>query len=168
MLSSLNIKFEETDKDELILPKEHNDLFIIFSLLSFVTAIYAIKRGYYDLSLIPIGVGINSINYWRCPKKNGLRRNLDVTWIYIGALWQILRAVESSKSVEFYTTMFISIIIFIFGRHFYMKKEYELSTFFHILVHIGGNIANYILYSGTMPKFQDSWLIQILNRLKIT
>ena len=135
---------------EIILPWEYSRWFFYFGFISLGSAIYAFTREYYDLGFGPLGVGINTINYWRKPDYS-CRRYIDICWVCITLVYQCLRAIESSKRILFYSVLFPSLFSFIPGVYFFKREKLGISTFFHSIVHIGGNISNCILYSSDLP-----------------
>ena len=41
-------------------------------------------NGHYTLFPVPLGVFLNSINYWRYPKPKSIRRYIDIIWAMLG------------------------------------------------------------------------------------
>jgi hypothetical protein len=121
------------------------------SFLLFFSSLYAIYRGHYDLALVPGGTFCTSINYWRKPDYTW-RRNLDRVYLRISFTYQLLRSYNAQYVILYNLIIFISILFFYIGLHFYKNKKYWwYSTYSHCMLHIGVNIANVILYSGTIP-----------------
>jgi len=56
-----------------------------------ISCIYAIYKNHYDLALVPGGVFLTSINYWRCPDYSW-RRYLDMIYVKLALIYQIYRA----------------------------------------------------------------------------
>jgi hypothetical protein len=118
----------------------------------------------------PLAVFIASINYWRNPV-NGFRRYFDIFVAGICAIMQTYYAWSSPNFAKY-------IVILIIGAGFYPLSESArladapsrellvplsnwiqrkqlpqnlsliLSTFFHSMIHIVCNIANYVLYTA--------------------
>jgi hypothetical protein len=47
--------------------------------LFLLSSINASHKGYYDLAIGPFGIFLTSLNYWRKPVHNSLRRYIDMT-----------------------------------------------------------------------------------------
>ena len=118
------------------------------SFLSLFSSIYAINNGHYDLALVPGGVFLTSINYWRKPVPNSLRRYIDITYITLGVSYQSIRAFNAEYYLEHYITLAIAISFYQVGVFFYNKKQYWNATYSHCMIHVIANISNIILYSG--------------------
>jgi hypothetical protein len=104
------------------------------------------------LGFFPLAVFIASINYWRNPV-NGFRRYFDIFVAGICAIMQTYYAWSSPNFAKY-------IVILIIGAGFYPLSESArladapsreraliLSTFFHSMIHIVCNVANYVLYT---------------------
>jgi len=121
------------------------------SFLLFLSSLYAIYRGHYDLALVPGGTFCTSINYWRKPDYSW-RRKIDMIYLYIAYFYQFLKAYNAQYSKLYYISSGISILFFPLGVHLYKKKKYWwYSTYSHCMLHVGINLSSLILYSGTIP-----------------
>jgi len=138
----------------LVLPREHSFFIIKLSYLSFFSAIYGYMNGHYTLLPVPLGVFLNSINYWRYPKPKSIRRYIDIIWATLGLIYQLWRSIGSQYHHKYILVMFITICFFPVG-HMLNRKSSWLGTLSHCVIHIGGNIGNIILYSGTVPKIMN-------------
>jgi hypothetical protein len=104
------------------------------------------------LGFFPLAVFIASINYWRNPV-NGFRRYFDIFVAGICAIMQTYYAWSSPNFAKYIITLVI-------GAGFYplsnwiqheqlpQDRTLILSTFFHSMIHIVCNIANYVLYTA--------------------
>jgi hypothetical protein len=138
--------------DGMILPIDQSRYLWKTSWLSLLSGSYGIYMKHYDLAVIPLGVFITSLNYWRKPIY-GWRRNIDITYVTIGLLYQLntsFYADNKTKTLYFLLSLLsatlypISIITF--------KKSMWISTIIHSGIHIIGNISNIILYNGNIKK----------------
>ncbi len=69
--------------DGLILPRQQANVFLVLASLSFFSGVYACIRGYYDLSLVPFGVGTTSVLYWIFPLSWYYHKPNSSSWISI-------------------------------------------------------------------------------------
>jgi hypothetical protein len=145
------------DLQELIIPQAHADLLWYVSWFSFASAVYAWNQGYYDLAIVPGGVWVTSINYWRKPDYSW-RRYVDIGYVHTALLYQMLRAQESEHRRMYYTVLAMGCLFFPFGVYFHQNMHLRRSTLCHLLVHLLGNVSNVILYSGYVIPLSQSWM----------
>jgi hypothetical protein len=134
-------------KESVLYPDQCAFLWKI-SWLSLISSIYAIVNGHYDMAIVPGGVFITSINYWRDPVYSSWRRKVDINYIAIALTYQSVRAYTAEYARIYYWTMLLGIAFYPLSYHYYYKQLYWKSTYCHSMVHIIANIANIILYSG--------------------
>jgi len=136
---------------ELLIPKAYANYLYCTSHASLITGFYGLYQGTM-LGFFPLAVFIASINYWRNPV-NGFRRYFDIFVAGICAIMQTYYAWSSPNFAKY-------IVILIIGAGFYPLSESArladapsreraliLSTFFHSMIHIVCNVANYVLYT---------------------
>ena len=117
------------------------------SFLSMLSCSYAIRRGHYDLALVPGGVFLTSLNYWRLPTY-GWRRNLDMAYVCGALIYQNIRAYKMTTAVPYYHLMCFGSLLYPVSIYLYKKEFYWWSTYAHCMLHIIANIGNMVLYSG--------------------
>lgn len=132
---------------ECILYPEQYKIIYNVSFLSLGTSIYAVYNGYYDLSVVPGGVFLTSINYWIYPDYSW-RRYLDMAYVKLAFIYQVYKAYGSQYMVYYYLLMFVAVSMYPLGIYYYKKKLFWHSTYVHCVLHIISNIANIVLYSG--------------------
>lgn len=132
----------------MIIPKPHANFIYYLSHTSLISSIYAIINGHYDLAFVPGLVYLTSINYWKNPVK-GFRRNLDITCVFSTLCYQLYRSTSSENLVLYLFVKLIGIICYPIS-HYFSDKDFDLSILFHGFIHLFGNIANIILYSGSV------------------
>jgi hypothetical protein len=115
-----------------------------FCLLS---AVYAFYRKHYYLSIGPASIFLTSIHYWKNPDYS-YRRYLDMVVVKTVLACHIYLARNAQFWKEYYIMLFLACLSYPIGIYYYKKNDHCKSTFFHILVHVIGNIGNIILYSG--------------------
>lgn len=137
----------------LVLPPDHATFLWRLGWISLIAGIYGLWRGHYTLAPVPLGVFINSLNYWRDPSPTSIRRYFDILWAISGLIYQLWRSVNSQYAVAYWIVMFITVCFFPLGHAVHSTSAW-LGTFCHAMVHVGGNIGNVILYSGTVEKIK--------------
>ena len=129
-----------------MLPEQSRFLWNI-SWFSLVSALFASFMGKYDLAIVPGSVFITSLNYWRDPDYSW-RRWLDMGVVITTCAYQGIRAYSAENARIYYCIMGLAASCFPIGCYFYSLKMLWPSTLCHAGVHIFGNMANIILYSG--------------------
>ena len=117
------------------------------SWMSLWSSMYAIQRGYYHLSIVPGGVFLTSLNYWRDPS-NDKNRKIDVSYVYISLFYQLIMARNLTTSRSYYAITSAACMCYPVSILCYKYKYYWTSTITHSLIHLFGNVANIVLYSG--------------------
>jgi hypothetical protein len=149
-----NFNHIEPDEDGL-----YNGLILHHTQYSFLwrlswlllsSGMFAIYRGYYDLAATPLGILITSLNYWRKPDYSW-RRYLDIGYVHIGLIYQSIRAYNSEYCIPYYTILSVGIICYPISVYYHKKNSWK-STILHGMLHICGNISNFVLYSGEIKN----------------
>lgn len=136
--------------DKLTLPPDQSLFLWSLSWLSLGSGIYAITQRHYDLSYVPLGVWLTSINYWRKPDFSW-RRYCDIAFVHISLTYQIYRSIHASNRIPYWITLSIGCSFFPVACLLH-KKYCGISTLCHGMVHIIGNVSNCILYAGFIPS----------------
>lgn len=142
-----NIK-NDYENHDLILYPDQCKFILRVSLLSAISCSYALSRQHYDLALVPGGVLLTSLNYWRLPTY-GWRRNLDMIYVACSFMYQNIRAYYMVNAVIYYYVSEICILFYPASIYLYKKKCYWASTYAHCMLHITANIACIILHAGS-------------------
>ena len=142
--------------DGLILPPQMYWYLWSLSWLSFVSGLVATYRGYYDLSLVPFGVWLTSINYWRRPDFSW-RRYVDMGYVGLSLSYQLYRAIGAQYMVEYYAITLAAVACFPLAvfLHWRLRRGWP-STICHGMIHILGNVANVTLYAGHVRSIADA------------
>lgn len=134
-------------KNEVIVPRSHANYMCIISNMSLISGTYAIQRGHPIVAIGPLGVWINSINYWRNPSY-GIRRNIDISWVAFALIIQTIKLTHSNHYYYYACIMCPSLLFYPIGWVLYMNKYFWLATIAHSMLHVFPNMANIVLYSG--------------------
>jgi hypothetical protein len=120
------------------------------SFLIFFTAMHAYYRKHYDMAAISGTIFLTSVNHWRKPVYNSLRRKVDVTCVINGVIYHIIRANHTKSKEVYFTVLIFSLFFFFLGKYFDIKRHLWSSIYSHATFHLIGNVANNILYSGDL------------------
>lgn len=135
------------ENDSCILDPDQYMYLYKISFFSLFSSLYAIYNEYYDVALVPGGVFLTSINYWRKPDYSW-RRDADMIYVKFAVIYQMMRAYNAQYASMYYALLFLGISFYPLGIFFYKNNLYWHSTYAHSMIHIIANISNIILYSG--------------------
>lgn len=121
------------------------------SHLFLMTSIYAIYRGHYSISMAPGCIFLTSIIYWIEPDYSW-RRYLDMAVSKTAFTYQLIVAYNAQYARQYYITALTAALFYPLGIYYSTNGNYWASTYAHMGLHILGNVANCILYSGMIPK----------------
>jgi|688.fasta_scaffold179679_2 hypothetical protein len=145
-----NIDFvieNENKNTFLIVTQDHGYYMCIMASMNLISVIYALKYGQYKFAIGPFCVWFNSINYWRNPIY-GLRRNMDICLGLIALSFHIFNSHKSTYGLTYQYMMAITLLFYPFSWILYKYEYFWMSTIVHSMLHVFGNLANVILYSG--------------------
>ena len=131
-----------------ILEKEYSIVIYRTSYLSLVTLSYALYRKS-RMAIFPGTVFLTSINYWRNPT-NSWRRFIDINAVVLSLLYHLYVSWYAEYGTQYYIVCSVAAAFYPIGYYYHNKKDYWSSTYSHVLLHIVANLANIILYSGTV------------------
>ena len=131
----------------MIVSKEEAAFLWKASWLSFVSGVFAIwhHENTRSLAIIPIGVWLTSMNYWRHPIYDW-RRILDMAYVHVGLCYQSYVAYFYRENTVWYF-LFVSLAMGCYLLSIWVAKYNSWKgTYIHGCVHVLGNIANVLLY----------------------
>ena len=114
------------------------------SYITIITILYALYQNQYIFAIMDACVLLTSINYWRKPDYSW-RRYLDMTIVKIALVYHCIVAYNNTCTMYYIITS-IAILCYIISIYYYKINKNWKSTFFHVLLHIIGNIGNIVLY----------------------
>lgn len=123
--------------------------------LFFACAGYAFATGHYDLVPPAALLGLSSITYWYYPDYSW-RRKLDMAVAHSALAYQLCRAYRAQHASLYYSTIAIAVSFYPMGIVAHKFGDGWLSTLFHSQLHLIGNMASFILYSGYIPPFWET------------
>ncbi len=133
----------------LIIPRDEARIIFRLASLSFLSSLYAIYRGHYDLSMVPFSVGCSTMLYWSEPRY-GWRRNVDMTTVFLALMYQLYRTTAAEMVMPYYILTVLTIACYPAGIYQHQKGNIRTGVYIHSGMHWIGNIANFVLYSGAI------------------
>ena len=119
------MKYNKDNNYELL--PEQSLLIWRTSFLSLGSCIYALYKGHYYIAVVPGGVFITSINYWRRPDYSW-RRYLDMAYVKLSLLYQLYHSYRSENRMLYYGILALSISFYPLGLYYHKKKKYWYSN----------------------------------------
>ena len=155
-----NIK-EEIDKDLVYLP-ECSRILWTSSWLFLGSSVYTVYNQQYDLVIVPGGLFLTSINYWKEPRFNSWQRTVDVYYIYISFLYQFIRCYNAQYIFHFLLGLTFCCFLYKISSLTYNRNMIMLSAFLHSTLHIIANLSLVGLNSGYVEPFCDNKLGKLI------
>ena len=143
-------------------PVQYNYLWYTSWLFLF-NSCYTVYLNKYDFTVFPGAIFVTSINYWRNPRFNSWERTLDVACVYSSVADNIFRSFGAEYSKTFYMYIVIGLFSYLLSNYNHRQNRLYVSSFFHSLVHVFGNVAVWYLYSGYVA---DAWDNPITQRVR--
>lgn len=147
---------EDGTYNGLIYPPTHNKVLWGSSCISFVSGMYGMIRGYYDTSVFPLLVFGTSIMYWANPMVKSWRRYLDMGCVGTALVYHLVRAMEAEYGRWYYIITSPVVILYPVSEWYRFRQSW-VSVILHGGIHLLGNIALMVLYSGYLPKRRWWW-----------
>ena len=132
-----------------ILPREQSSFLWYLSWGALISFLFAVYRGHYDLMIVPGGVFLTSINYWRRPDYSW-RRYVDMAVVQTSVVYQTWHAYtyRAQYATPYFFFVICAVMMFPVGIYYHKNDTHWISTGCHAMVHVFGNTANIVLYSG--------------------
>ena len=148
---------QDKDKDLVYVP-ENSRILWTSSWLFLGSSIYTVYNCHYDLVIVPGGLFLTSINYWRDPHFNSWQRTLDVNYIYFSFTYQLMRCYSAQYIVHFLLGLLVCVFLYKLSLITFNYKMFFLSTLLHSSLHIFANLSLLGLNSGYIEPFCDNKL----------
>ncbi len=77
--------------------------------------------------------------------------------------YQLLRAIGSQYAFYYLCIKGVGILCYPISLYCLQKGDMWLSVYFHALLHFFANVANGVLYSGTVVALQDNSVVRTIG-----
>ena len=125
-----------------LIPEQHNILWGT-SWIAMYPMVMSIQNRKFDNAFFMGSVLLTSLNYWRKPHP-GIRRTLDVILVKAGVMYFSYTSLKKSN-YRFFIFCIPAVTSYYVGQYFYKRQKYWTYTYFHLGVHLLGNLANFQL-----------------------
>ena len=140
-------------KDKPIVCSKQAAAILYISSVNALSSMYGIYNGHYRSSFLAACVFLTSINYWRYPVY-GWRRTLDVGCVMFSWSTMLIVALRSQYCFYYYLLSLIAMSCYPISHYFANNNMPYIGTLFHSYIHIIGNLALFVLFSGEIPHFE--------------
>jgi hypothetical protein len=137
----------------LILPIPQAHFIWYCAWLSIPSAIYAYGHPTTaHFAPIPAAVFTTSLLYWHNPIRDSWRRKLDMAVVSTGLTHHMYYAVyRPNRHTPAYLALIgVSVMSYAISQYYLQRHQYWPATYTHALIHLIANIANLVLYYGTI------------------
>jgi hypothetical protein len=87
-----------------------------------------------------------------------------MTWVASSLIYQSYCAIGSDNVVAYFVLMFFAMLSYPIGNHCYKTNSW-VGIIWHLFIHVLGNVANCVLYSGYITPLKDlKWHVFNLQR----
>ncbi|OQS01093.1 hypothetical protein ACHHYP_01839 [Achlya hypogyna] len=131
---------------KLVLPPQYSARLFRSSFLTVASVYSAAQNELWDCCFLTLLVLLTSINYWRHPV-HGWRRNVDMLAVFCGMSYHLYTALYVPSAQH--QLLYYVFVLQVFGCYFKARSSSDknISSKWHMTMHVVGNIANCLLYS---------------------
>ena len=131
----------------MIVPRAQANYILSLSALSFLSGAYGVCQGHHVYGTIPLSVGLTTLLFWSHPVA-GWRRWLDIAVSMTGAAFLLVAAADAENRTPYYALKLAAMACYPVGHYWHNRGFVWRGTLWHGGIHILGNLANAVLYSG--------------------
>tara|TARA_B100000902_G_scaffold395897_1_gene455492 strand:- start:1743 stop:2456 length:714 start_codon:yes stop_codon:yes gene_type:complete len=137
---------KKTGNNDLVLHQDASILILMHSFYQLVPFIFAIYYGVYDSSIITFVTCLTSINFWRDPRKNSIRRYIDINCTVIGIYYHLYLIYYYSLSTKYYYMIGLGSLLYPIEYKIPKHKYYYIAICHCILQRIACILCIHICY----------------------
>jgi hypothetical protein len=112
-----------------------------------------------DLAVAATALWFSSMLYWWKPEYNW-RRWVDIVTVQIAWNYQHYCAFGAEKQIEYFLITALACVCYPLGVYFHRRGHTWTGTLCHAGVHLFGNTAVFVLYSGVLKSPSDMEKLQ--------
>ncbi len=134
--------------EKLVLEKKYSKKLYYSSFTMLIPLFYAFYCDFFFFAFLYFCGFLTSINYWKNPRYNLLRR-IDITLVILGGMYHYKHCFFLEEWIYFIfynISILFSLLSYCIGKFFTGNKY--ISSNCHLGVHFFGNVSNIILYYG--------------------
>jgi hypothetical protein len=154
---------KDKDNKNLVYSPEYSRILWTSSWLFLGTTIYTFHKQHYDLVIVPGGLLLTSINYWKHPRFNSWERSIDVYYIYTSFGYQIIRCYNAQYIMYLLLGILICAFFYKLSGISYNCNMMFLSTILHSFLHISANASILFVNSGHIDSLETHPFFRIIT-----
>jgi hypothetical protein len=147
---SRQINCQEDELNGQTYPHKQSFALLKTTSVTIASALHAFHQRHYDFAFCNAVVLFTSVNYWRDPKSTCMRRYIDIAVVCSSLIYHLCVAFQSQRALQYYTITILGMCFYHLGCVHYNDKDYWRSAYSHSVLHILANLAQIVLYSGTI------------------
>jgi hypothetical protein len=147
-------KDKDKENKNLVYSPEYSKILWTSSWLFLGTTIYTFHKQHFDLVIVPGGLLLTSINYWKHPRFNSWERSIDVYYIYTSFGYQIIRCYNAQYIMYLLLGILICAFFYKLSGITYKCNMFLLSTILHSCLHISANASILFVNSGHIDSLE--------------
>jgi hypothetical protein len=140
--------------DYLVIAQSHANIIWWAAWMSLGASVHAVYIQQSGFAVVPACVLGTSLNYWRNPVRNSLRRTADMSTVLIGLCYQSALAYNmNNNSIHrriYFNCIFVSGLCFMMGHLFMALNMPRIAACAHAGIHVVANMGNIALQRGAM------------------
>jgi hypothetical protein len=141
------------NRNDLVIEQSHADIIWWAAWMSLGASVHAVYIQQSGFAVVPACVLVTSLNYWRNPVRNSVRRTADMTTVFISLCYQSALAYNMNNSFyrrTYFDCIFVSGLCFMMGHLFMALNMPRIAACAHAGIHVVANMGNIALQRGAM------------------
>lgn len=135
-----------SSKTPRVLPPQYSARLFRSSFITCFSVAFAAKHELWTCASVALLVLFTSLNYWRDPVV-GWRRSVDIAAVGVGMAYHIYCATFCERAYQASYLLFVLNTAYCYRRAREAPSQ-DASSAWHCGVHVAGNVANMLLYTG--------------------
>ena len=132
--------------NELVLHPDGSNIIYITSFSQLIPLYFGLYYQVYDSSIITSITFLTSINYWRKPTKNSIRRYMDISGVLLGIYYHLYLIYHHSLSMKYYYMIGTGSLLYPLEYNIPKNNYYCIAICHSLLQIIACNICVYICH----------------------
>lgn len=132
--------------NELVLHPDGSNIIYITSFSQLIPLYFGLYYQVYDSSIITSITFLTSINYWRKPTKNSIRRYMDISCVLLGIYYHLYLIYHHSLSMKYYYMIGTGSLLYPIEYNIPKNNYYCIALCHSLLQLIACNICVYICH----------------------
>lgn len=133
-------------ENELVLHTNGSNIIYITCFYQLIPLYFGLHYRVYDISIVTGILFCTSINYWRKPIKNSIRRYIDISWVLFGMYYHLYLIYYYSLSNKYYYMIGTGSLLYPIEYQIPKNNYYRIAICHSLLQIIACNICTSICH----------------------